>query len=74
MLPPFTLLSKGQEKEPDTSNIGGLLMNLPEAGSDDGTSIPTEKDTCTSSPPPTDKEAGRTPPAHHRKEASTSPE
>jgi len=49
-------------------------MNLPEGGSEDGTSTPTEKDTGTTPPAPTKTDVGTTPPAATRKEAGTAPD
>jgi len=73
MLPPPTPPTKGKEKEKDGSNVGGLLMDLAEDGSEDGTSTPAEKDAGTILPAPTEKEAGTTPPAPTEKEAGTTP-
>jgi hypothetical protein len=61
MLPPPTPSTKGKENENDESNVGGLLMDLAEGGSEDGTSTPTEKDAGTAPPAPTEKDASTTP-------------
>jgi hypothetical protein len=74
MLPPPTPSIKGKEKEKDESNVGGLLMDLAEGGSEDGTSTPTEKDAGTVPPAPTEKDASTTPPAPTGKEAGTTPD
>jgi hypothetical protein len=55
MLPPPTPSTKGKEMEKDGTNVGGLLMDLAEYGSEDGTSTPVEKDAGTISPAPTEK-------------------
>jgi len=73
MLPLPTPSIKGKEKENDESNIGGLLMDLAEGGSEDGTSTPTEKETGTVPPAPTAKDAGTTLPRATGKEAGTTP-
>jgi len=46
-------------------------MDLAKAGSEDGTSTPTEQDAGTVPPAPTEKDAGTTPPAPTGKEAGT---
>jgi len=74
MLPPPTPSIKGNEKEKDESNVGGLLMDLAEGGSDDGTSTPTEKDAGTVPLASTEKRTGTIPPAPTRKEAGTTPD
>jgi len=61
LLPPPIPLMKGKEKEKDESNVGGLLINLAENGSEDGTSAPTEKDAGTVPPDPTEKDTGTIP-------------
>jgi len=63
MLPPPTPPTKGKAKEKDESNVRGLLMDLAEDGSEDGTSTPTEKDADTAPPAPTKKDGGTIPPA-----------
>jgi len=73
MLPPPTPSIKGKEKEKAESNVGGLLMDLAEGVSEDGTSTPTEKDASTVPPAPTEKDAGTTPPAPTGNEAGTTP-
>jgi len=73
MLPPPTPSTKGKEKEMDRSTIGGLLMDLAEDGSGDGTRTPAEKDATSTLPAPTDKEAGGTPPVHTKKDTCTTP-
>ena len=74
MLPPPTPSTKGKAKKKDESNVGGLLMNLADDGSEDGTSTPTEKDAGTIPPGPTENEARTTLPATTGKEAGTTPE
>jgi hypothetical protein len=74
MLPPPAPSIKGKEKQKDESNVGGLLMDLAEGGSEDGTSAPTEKDAGTVPPAPTEKDDGTTPPAPIGNEAGTTPD
>jgi hypothetical protein len=74
MLSPPTPSTKGKKKEQDESKVGGLLMDLAEGGSEDGTSTPTERDAGTAPPAPTEKDAGTTPLASTRKEASPTPD
>jgi len=74
MLPPPTPSIKGKEKERDGNNVGGLLMDLAEGGSEDGTSTPTEKGGGTVPPAPTEIDAGTTPPAPAGEEAGTTPD
>jgi len=71
MLPPPTSSIKGKKKEKDGSNVGGLLMDLAEGGSEDGTSTPTEKDAGTVPPAPTEKDASTVPPAPTEKDTGT---
>jgi len=54
--------TKGKEKAKNESNIGGLLMDLAEDGSENGTSTHTEKDASMLPPAPTEKHAGTIPP------------
>jgi len=61
MLPPPTPPTMGKEKETDEGNIGGLLMDLAENGSEDETRTATMKDT------------GTAPPGLTKRDASTSP-
>jgi len=61
MLPLPTPPNKGKDNEKDQSNVGRLLMDLAQDGSEDGTSTPTENDAGTILPAPTGKEAGTTP-------------
>ena len=72
LLPP-TPSTKGKEKEKIESNVGVLLTDLAEEGSEYGTSTPTENDTCTVPPVPTEKDARTTPPAPIEKESGTTP-
>jgi len=73
MLPPPTPPTKGKEEEKDESNIGGLLNDLAEAASADGTSTPTEKYTGMAPPGPTENDASTIPPAPAEKDAGTIP-
>jgi len=59
MLPPRTPPTQGKEQEMDESNVGGLLMDLAEEGSEDGTSTPAEN--MGSAIPPTGDKAHETP-------------
>ena len=75
MLPPPTPPTKGKEK--DEGKVGGLLMDLAEDGSEDGTSTPAEEEAGTTPAAPTGKEAGTTPekpdrPATPNSESSSS--
>jgi len=63
MLPLPTPPTKGKERGKDESNVGGLLMDLAEDGSEDGTSTPTKKAAGTALPAPTENDAGTIPPA-----------
>jgi len=69
ILPLPTPSTKGKEKENDESNIGGLLKDLAEDGSEDGTSTPTEKDASTVPPAPTAKDASTITPVPMEKDA-----
>jgi hypothetical protein len=73
MFPPLTPLTKGKEKKKDESNVGGLLMDLAEDWSEDGTSTPTKTDTITLPPAPTEEVADTTPPAPTETHAGTTP-
>jgi hypothetical protein len=73
MLPPPTPSIKGKDKEKDESNVGGLLMDLAENGSEDGTSTPTKKDAGTVLPEPTERDASTIPPVPTEKETGTTP-
>jgi len=72
MLPPPTPSTKGKDK--DGNNIGGLLIDQAEDGSEDGTSIPTETEADMIRLVPTETDAGTIPPAPTNKEVGTTPE
>jgi len=74
MFPPPTPSINGKETEKDASNVEGLLIDLAEGGSEDGTSTPTEKDAGTVPPATTEIGAGTTPPAPTGEEAGTTPD
>ena len=61
----------GKQKEKDGSNVGRLLMDLGEDGSEDGTSTPTGKEASTIPPTAADKEGDRIPPPPSEREADT---
>jgi hypothetical protein len=81
LLPP----TKGNEMEKNGGIVGGLLMDLAEVRSEDGTTtyaeekvgtippMPTKTDACTIPPAPTEKEADTTPPAPTEKQHGTTP-
>jgi hypothetical protein len=71
MLPLPTPSIKRKEKEKDENHIGGLLMDLAEGGSEDGTSTSTKKDAGTVPPVPTKKDTSTTLPAPTGKEDGT---
>ena len=71
MLPPPSPSIKGNEKETDESNVGGLLKQLAENGSEDGTSTPSERDTGTVPTAPTEKDHGTIPAAPTEKDPYT---
>jgi hypothetical protein len=48
-----TSSTTGKEKEMDASNVGGLLMDLAEDESEDGSSTPAEEEASTIPPTPT---------------------
>ena len=73
ILPPPTPSTKGKEKEKDGRNLGGLLMDLAEDGSENGTSTGTEKGTSTGPPLPTENDAGTTLPTPTEKQTGTTP-
>jgi hypothetical protein len=64
----------GNDTDKDESNVGGLLMELAEGGSDIGTSTPAENDAITVPPAPTEKDARTTPPASTGNQAITTPD
>jgi len=61
MLPPATPATKGKENENDGSNVGGLLTDLAEDGSEDGTRTPVQEDAGTTPPAPTEKDVAGSP-------------
>jgi hypothetical protein len=63
MLPSPIPPTKTTEKRKDESNIGGLLMQLAEEGSEDGTNPPTEKDASRTQPGPPEHDRSTIPPA-----------
>jgi len=73
MLPLPIPSTKGKEEEKDESNVGGILIDLTEDRSEDGTSTPSVNDAGAIPPAPIEKDAGMIPPPSTEKATSMIP-